>query len=129
MVAEATSAAGISNFVHVSALNADPNSPSSFLKSKVVECAVFTITNFFQFEGEEAVRAICPTTVVVRPANMMGDEDRYLNYFACKYYNMHMFILSFCFCRLGQNNTVCPSIETIISDIQATSLCTVTTVY
>ena len=35
MVAEATSAAGITNFVHVSALNVDPDSPSLFLKSKV----------------------------------------------------------------------------------------------
>lgn len=35
MIAEAANTAGITNFVHVSALNADPNSPSSFLKSKV----------------------------------------------------------------------------------------------
>lgn len=68
MVANAANTAGITNFVHVSALNADPNSPSLYLKSK--------------FEGEEAVRAICPSAVMVRPANMMGDEDRYLNYFA-----------------------------------------------
>ena len=40
MVAEATSAAGITNFVHVSALNADPNSPSLFLKSKVAQYGI-----------------------------------------------------------------------------------------
>jgi len=34
MVADASKTAGITNFVHVSALNADPNSPSLFLKSK-----------------------------------------------------------------------------------------------
>ena len=40
MVAEANSAAGITNFVHVSALNADPNSPSLFLKSKVAQYGI-----------------------------------------------------------------------------------------
>lgn len=112
MVAEATSTAGITNFVHVSALNANPDSPSSFLRSKVASyvCRI-THIQFFQFEGEEAVRAICPSTVIVRPANMMGDEDRYLNYFACKYRNVRPILYHFAFTDLVRVTRFAPVLK------------------
>ena len=78
------------------------------------------------------MQAICPTAVVVRPANMMGDEDRYLNNFACKYDStnpVHVLSLYKFLYRFGQDDTVYPSIEGIIWDIQTTSLCTVLKVF
>ena len=123
MVANAANTAGITNFVHVSALNADPNSPSLYLKSKVSWLYCYNAYIVFQFEGEEAVRAICPSAVMVRPANMMGDEDRYLNYFACKYCTTESFDTSFCFFRFSQDNAVHTSFRTVISCLQTTSLC------
>lgn len=69
-IAEISEAAGVSRLVHVSHLNADPNSKSAFLRSKA--------------EGEEAVKKAYEGATIVRPGPMYGHEDRLLNQMACK---------------------------------------------
>ncbi|BGP29887.1 Protein-lysine N-methyltransferase efm5 [Rhodotorula toruloides] len=57
---------GVSRFVHVSHLNADPNSASAFYRTK--------------FEGEQAVKeAFGSDATIVKPGWMFGHEDRLLN--------------------------------------------------
>ena len=60
--------AGATNFIHLSALAADPNALSAWSRSKAA--------------GEAAVRAACPGATIVRPADVVGPEDRFLNLFA-----------------------------------------------
>lgn len=62
---------GASSLVHVSALAADPYSLSQWARSKA--------------KGEEAVRAEAPGATIVRPADVFGPEDRFLNLFARMY--------------------------------------------
>lgn len=62
---------GVSRFIHLSHLNADPNSPSAFLRTKA--------------EGEEAVRRAFQGATIVRPATLFGHEDRFLNQMASEY--------------------------------------------
>lgn len=59
-IAEACAAGNI-RLIHVSALGADLNSPSAFLRSKA--------------KGEAAVRSICPSATIIRPGLIVGDED------------------------------------------------------
>ncbi|XP_018324532.1 NADH dehydrogenase [ubiquinone] 1 alpha subcomplex subunit 9, mitochondrial [Agrilus planipennis] len=73
-IARAAKKAGVEKFIHVSALNVDKSSPghvlrrgSQFLASK---CA-----------GEQAVLAEFPDAVIIRPADMYGQEDRFLRYY------------------------------------------------
>ncbi|KAJ2997566.1 39kDa subunit of ndufa9, NADH:ubiquinone oxidoreductase [Globomyces sp. JEL0801] len=56
---------GVSKFIHVSALNADVDSPSAFLRSKAL--------------GEIAVREEFPEATIVRPGWVYGHEDRFWN--------------------------------------------------
>ncbi|BGP13675.1 hypothetical protein JCM10213_002244 [Rhodosporidiobolus nylandii] len=56
---------GVSRLVHVSHLNADPNSKSAFYRTK--------------FEGEQAVKEAFDDATIVRPGWMYGHEDRLLN--------------------------------------------------
>ncbi|BGP22641.1 NADH dehydrogenase (ubiquinone) 1 alpha subcomplex 9 [Rhodotorula toruloides] len=57
---------GVSRFVHVSHLNADPNSASAFYRTK--------------YEGEQAVKeAFGKDATIVKPGWMYGHEDRLLN--------------------------------------------------
>jgi NADH dehydrogenase len=67
-VAEATRAAGIDRLVHVSAIGADPASPSAYARSKAA--------------GEVAVRETDAGAVIFRPSIMFGPEDRFFNRFA-----------------------------------------------
>jgi uncharacterized protein YbjT (DUF2867 family) len=60
--------AGATNFIHLSALAADPHALSAWSRSKAA--------------GEAAVRAACPGATIVRPADVVGPEDRFLNLFA-----------------------------------------------
>ena len=60
--------AGVSCFIHQSALGADPHSLSEWSRTKAA--------------GEAAVRAIIPGATIVRPADVFGPEDRFLNLFA-----------------------------------------------
>ena len=67
-VAEAAAAAGASAFVHLSAIGADPQSPSAYGRSKGL--------------GEEAVRAAFPAATILRPSVIFGREDQFTNRFA-----------------------------------------------
>jgi uncharacterized protein YbjT (DUF2867 family) len=66
-VAEAASA-GAGALVQVSAIGADPDSPSAYGRSKG--------------EGELAVRAAFPSATIVRPSLIFGCEDKFVNRFA-----------------------------------------------
>ncbi|HEY1146902.1 MAG TPA: complex I NDUFA9 subunit family protein, partial [Allosphingosinicella sp.] len=67
-IAEAASAAGVPALVHVSAIGADPASPSAYGSSKG--------------KGEEAVRAAFPGATILRPSTVFGREDNFINRFA-----------------------------------------------
>ncbi|AQS89462.1 hypothetical protein A0U93_11025 [Neoasaia chiangmaiensis] len=58
----------VARYVHVSAIGADPQSPSAYGRSKA--------------EGEAAVRRIFPHAGIIRPSVVFGPEDRFLNMFA-----------------------------------------------
>lgn len=68
IVAEAAAAAGVTTLVHVSAIGADPDSPSDYGRSKG--------------EGERAVRAAFPKATILRPSIVFGREDAFTNRFA-----------------------------------------------
>ncbi len=66
-VAEAAKAAGITNFVHISAIGADAKSASAYARSKAA--------------GEAAVKEILPSAIIVRPSVMFGSDDDFFNRF------------------------------------------------
>ena len=67
-VAEGARAMGVTRVVQVSALGADANSPSKYLRTKA--------------EGEAAVREIYPDAVIARPSIVFGTGDGFFNKFA-----------------------------------------------
>jgi NADH dehydrogenase len=66
-VAQAAAAAG-ARLIHVSALGADPDSPSLYARTKAA--------------GETAVLAAVPDATIFRPSIMFGPEDDFFNRFA-----------------------------------------------
>jgi NADH dehydrogenase len=68
IVAEAAAEAGVATLVHVSAIGADPQSPSRYGRSKG--------------EGEAGVRAAFPKATILRPSLVFGREDQFTNRFA-----------------------------------------------
>jgi NADH dehydrogenase len=67
-IARAAADAGAEALVHISAIGADPESPSRYGRSKG--------------EGEQAVRAAFPSATIVRPSVVFGQEDNFVNRFA-----------------------------------------------
>jgi NADH dehydrogenase len=67
-IAKAVAHAGISNFVHLSAIGADARSPSAYARTKA--------------EGEAAVLAASPGARILRPSVVFGPEDQFFNRFA-----------------------------------------------
>lgn len=67
-IAECARAAGIENFVQLSAIGADPDSASAYARTKA--------------EGERAVRDLVPTAAIMRPSIIFGREDGFFNKFA-----------------------------------------------
>ncbi|HEX5452264.1 MAG TPA: complex I NDUFA9 subunit family protein [Stellaceae bacterium] len=57
--------AGVERFVHISALGADPRSPSIYARTKAA--------------GEGAVRDAFPTATILRPSVVFGPEDQFFN--------------------------------------------------
>ena len=60
--------AGVGRFVHISAIGADPRSPSAYGRTKAA--------------GEAAVRDAFPTATILRPSVVFGPEDQFFNRFA-----------------------------------------------
>ncbi|MDT7933486.1 MAG: complex I NDUFA9 subunit family protein [Sphingomonadaceae bacterium] len=66
--ARAAAEAGVRSFVQVSAIGADPQSPSAYGRSKA--------------DGEARVQAAIPRATIVRPSIIFGPDDQFLNRFA-----------------------------------------------
>lgn len=67
-VAEAAAAAGCRRLLQISAIGADPASPSLYARTKA--------------QGEVAVRQAFPAATVLRPSIVFGPEDQFFNRFA-----------------------------------------------
>lgn len=67
-VAQAASSESVASLVQLSAIGADPDSPSRYGRSKG--------------EGEAAVRSAFPGATVLRPSILFGREDNFINRFA-----------------------------------------------
>lgn len=67
-VARAAATTGARAFVQISAIGADPASPSAYGRSKG--------------DGEAQVRAAFPAATILRPSLMFGQEDAFVNRFA-----------------------------------------------
>jgi NADH dehydrogenase len=67
-VARAAAEAGCSGLVHISAIGADPDSPSDYGRSKG--------------RGELAVREAFPNATIIRPSIVFGPEDNFISRFA-----------------------------------------------
>jgi len=67
-LARACAAGGVRRVIHVSALGADTEAPSKYLRSKGA--------------GEAALRGASVDTVILRPSVMFGEGDRFMNRFA-----------------------------------------------
>jgi uncharacterized protein YbjT (DUF2867 family) len=57
--------AGVERFIQISAIGADPRSPSAYARSKAA--------------GEQAVRDAFPTATILRPSIVFGPEDQFFN--------------------------------------------------
>lgn len=67
-VARAAAQAGAERMIHISAIGADPQSPSDYARSKAA--------------GEAAVREAMPGATILRPSIVFGPEDGFFNLFA-----------------------------------------------
>ena len=67
-VARLSAEAGVERLVQISAIGADPASPSQYGRTKAA--------------GEAAVRAAFPGAVILRPSIVFGPEDQFFNRFA-----------------------------------------------
>ncbi len=67
-VAQAAHAAGVQQFVLISAIGADADSPSVYARAKAA--------------GEAGVRAAFPAAAILRPSLVFGPEDQFFNRFA-----------------------------------------------
>ena len=69
LAAKAAQAAGLSGFVYVSAIGADADSDVRYARTKA--------------EGEQAVLAAFPQATIIRPSVLFGEDDHFINMFAC----------------------------------------------
>ncbi|XP_066488431.1 NADH dehydrogenase [ubiquinone] 1 alpha subcomplex subunit 9, mitochondrial [Tiliqua scincoides] len=67
-IAKLSREAGVEKFIHISHLNASMKSPSKYLRNKAA--------------GEIVVREEFPDAIIMKPSEMFGREDRFLNHFA-----------------------------------------------
>lgn len=68
LIAQRAAAAGATRLIHVSAIGADPQSPSRYGRTKAY--------------GEQAVSEAFPAATILRPSIVFGPEDQFFNRFA-----------------------------------------------
>lgn len=97
---------GVKHFIHCSALQQNQYHPSEWCRTKAI--------------GEKVVKAEFPEAVIIRPADMFGVEDRFLNWFA----QVHAYAPSLCMINGGNARKqpvwvadVAEAIRRIVSDI------------
>ncbi|KAL1460084.1 hypothetical protein WDU94_012023 [Cyamophila willieti] len=66
---------GVDKFIHVSALNADPNPPTLYIPGG---------SKFYRtkYQGEKEVKREFPGATIFRPSDIYGQGDRFLRYYA-----------------------------------------------
>ncbi len=67
-LAELSAAAGVTRYVHISAIGADATSKSAYARTKA--------------EAEAGVRTAIPSAAILRPSIVFGPEDQFFNRFA-----------------------------------------------
>ncbi|NIG62002.1 NADH dehydrogenase [Pontoporia blainvillei] len=67
-IAQVSKQVRVEHFIHVSHLNDDIKSPSKYLRNKAA--------------GEKEVRDTFPEAAIIKPSDIFGREDRFLNHFA-----------------------------------------------
>ncbi|XP_060548635.1 NADH dehydrogenase [ubiquinone] 1 alpha subcomplex subunit 9, mitochondrial [Pantherophis guttatus] len=67
-IARLSKEAGVEKLIHFSHLNSDSKSPSKYLRTKA--------------EGEKVVREEFPDAIIMKPSDIYGREDRFLNSYA-----------------------------------------------
>uniref|UniRef100_A0A8C6XUU3 NADH dehydrogenase [ubiquinone] 1 alpha subcomplex subunit 9, mitochondrial n=1 Tax=Naja naja TaxID=35670 RepID=A0A8C6XUU3_NAJNA len=67
-IARLSKQAGVEKLIHFSHLNSDSESPSKYLRTKA--------------EGEKVVREEFPDAIIMKPADVYGREDRFINTYA-----------------------------------------------
>ena len=67
-MARISAAEGVAQFVHISAIGANPDAKSDYARSKG--------------EGEAEIRQAFPTAAILRPSIIFGNEDQFFNRFA-----------------------------------------------
>jgi len=67
-IAKAATECGVKDLIHMSHLMAGDDSPSEFMRAKA--------------SGEKVAASAFPNITIMKPAEMIGDEDRYINKYA-----------------------------------------------
>ncbi|XP_058045995.1 NADH dehydrogenase [ubiquinone] 1 alpha subcomplex subunit 9, mitochondrial isoform X1 [Ahaetulla prasina] len=67
-IARLSKEAGVEKLIHFSHLNSDSKSPSKYLRTKA--------------EGEKVVREEFPDAIIMKPSDIYGREDRFINTYA-----------------------------------------------
>ena len=88
-IVHACAAAGVERLLHMSALNADPNGPSGYLRSKGLGQAIVLEAGMVHSEheswylnGPKFVHGYGLAVTVFRPSVIFGREDSFINLFA-----------------------------------------------
>lgn len=81
-IVHACAASGVRRLLHMSALNADPNGPSEYLRSKGLGEALVLEAGTRRGKHDEPVHGGGLAVTVFRPSVIFGREDSFINMFA-----------------------------------------------
>lgn len=76
LIAKIARECGVEKLIHFSSLNASPQPQKIFQESRFLKT---------KYEGELAVREEFDDAVIIRPANIIGESDKFLFYYANEY--------------------------------------------
>ena len=73
----------MSNFVALNSAKRGLFTLQSLYLLQYIVCILFTCV--LQARGEKAVREEFPDAIILRPSDIYGHEDKYFNYYSCKF--------------------------------------------